>query len=357
MKTLVIASIYDYSGKTMAALGVATRFQNDGHKIGYMKPLGKYPTTVENTVVDEDAAFMYGSLKLEDPLESISPIIMTQDIIARAYRGEDLKLEDKILQAHETLSADKDILIMGWAGTLNQGNLVGVSIKELVDQLDASVVVLYKCQEEIFIDDLLPLADLLGDRVAGVILNQVEFPMIDDIKTRIVPFLNSRGLNVLGIFLSDPIIMSVTIDELAATLNGEVLCCKHKLNDLVERFSVGAMNIEGALRYFRKVRSKAVITGGDRSDIQLAALETDTKCLILTGNLYPNDIIVGRAEERDIPIMVVESDTLAVVQQVEDIMGTLRIRDERKIRRAIELVNDELDFELLYKSMGLEGKK
>ena len=137
-------------------------------------------------------------------------------------------------------------------------------------------------------------------------------------------------------------------------LGGEVLCCEHRLDDLVERFSVGAMNVEGALKYFRKVRSKAVITGGDRPDIQLAALETDTRCLILTGNLYPNDIIISRAEERNVPIILVQRDTLSIVQQVEDIMTRLRIRDKRKIDRAIQLIDEELNFSLLYESLQIE---
>ena len=36
---------------------------------------------------------------------------------------------------------------------------------------------------------------------------------------------------------------------------------------------VGAMSVESALSYFRRKPNKAVITGGDRADIQLAALE------------------------------------------------------------------------------------
>ena len=48
---------------------------------------------------------------------------------------------------------------------------------------------------------------------------------------------------------------------------------------------LGAMGAELALKFFRTKPDKIVITGGDRADIQLAALETDTKCLVLTGNL------------------------------------------------------------------------
>ncbi len=354
MKTLLVASIYDYSGKTLVALGVGKRLQADGFKLGYMKALGSYPVMINDKPVDSDAAFMCEVFGLDDPPELISPVIMTQDIIVQAYKGEKLQLQEKIIQAHKELSKDKDVVIMGWAGTANQGHLIGVPIRELVKRLDAQVILLYKCQEEIFVDDLLLLRDTLGNSIAGVVLNQIEFPKIDYIKHRIVPFLTRNGLDVLGMFLTDPIIMSVTIGELAETLSGKVLCCEHRLDDLVERFSVGAMDVEGALRYFRKVRSKAVITGGDRAGIQLAALETDTRCLILTGNLYPNDVIITRAEERDIPVMMVPGDTLKVVQLVEDAISRPRIRDRRKIERAIQMVDEELDFPLLYKHLQLE---
>ena len=51
-------------------------------------------------------------LELDDPLESISPVIMTQDIVAHAYRGVSLGLTEKIMQAHEELSKNNDVLIM-----------------------------------------------------------------------------------------------------------------------------------------------------------------------------------------------------------------------------------------------------
>jgi len=351
MKTIFITSTYDYCGKTLVALGLGKRFQNDGYKIGYIKSLGRYPTKVDDRVVDSDAALMYEVLELNDPLEYVSPAIMTQDTIARAYDGEDLQLQEKILQAHSKISKDKDIMIVGGPGTFSEGGLLGISARELVPRLDAQVIVVGNCEREVFIDDMLMIKDILKDRIAGIVINQVEFPKLDYIQRRVAPFMAKNGLNLLGVLLSDPVLMSVSVRELAEILGGEVLCCEDRLDDLVERFSVGAMNVEGALKYFRKVRSKAVITGGDRPDIQLAALETDTRCLILTGNLYPNDIIISRAEERKVPIMVVQRDTLTIVQQVEDIMTRLRIRDKRKIDRAIQLIDEELNFPLLYESL------
>lgn len=354
MKALFVTSTCDYCGKTLMAIGLGKRLQADGFKVGYMKALGIYPTTINGVVIDSDASLVLDVLGLKDPPEFISPVVMTQDMIALAYSGQDLNLKDKFMQAYKEISKDKDIIIIEGPNALGEGSLLGLSAKELVYELDASAIIIDNCKKEVFVDDLLLIKDIMGEKIAGIVFNQVEMPKVDYLERRVLPFLNSKKLNVLGIIINEPFLMSVTIRELAEALGGEIICCKHKQEELVERFSVGAMNVEGALSYFRKIRSKAVITGGDRGDIQLAALETSTQCLILTGNLYPNDVIIAMAEEREVPIMVVRSDTLTVVQRVEDIMSTLRISDPRKIERAIQIVNDDLNFPLLYEQIGIK---
>ncbi|HGE70799.1 TPA: phosphotransacetylase family protein [Candidatus Poribacteria bacterium] len=354
MKTLFITSTCEYCGKTLTALGLGKRLKSDGFKVGYMKMLGIFPTTMDGIVVDSDASVVCDVLELKDSPENISPVIMTQDVIAQAYSGEDLKLDEKFVKAHNEISKDKDVVIVEGTVIFGEGSLLGLSAKDMINRLDANVIVLDNAKKEVFVDDLLMAKDILGDKIVGIIMNQVELPKLDYIQRRVLPYLASKNINTLGVLLNDPFLMSVTIRELAESLGGEIICCKHKQDELVERFSVGAMNVEGALSYFRKIRSKAVITGGDRGDIQLAALETNTQCLILTGNLYPNDVIIAMAEEREVPIMVVRSDTLTVVQRVEDIMSTMRISDKRKIERATQLVNDEVNFQLLYEQLKLK---
>ena len=45
------------------------------------------------------------------------------------------------------------------------------------------------------------------------------------------------------------------------------------------------------------------------ADIQLAALETSTSCLILTGNIYPSPSVLNRAEELCVPVLLTKLDT------------------------------------------------
>jgi BioD-like phosphotransacetylase family protein len=125
------------------------------------------------------------------------------------------------------------------------------------------------------------------------------------------------------------------------------------MEELVENLLVGAMNQESALHYFRRRGNKAVITGGDRGDIQLAALETSTKCLILTGNIRPGVQIVGLAEERSVPILLTRWDTMKAVTLVEDFFGGTRFHQKKKMIRFQQLLDEHLAFERLCEAIGL----
>ncbi|MFQ6042555.1 MAG: phosphotransacetylase family protein [Candidatus Poribacteria bacterium] len=356
MKTLLISSVCDYCGKTLVCMGLGKRLQLDGLKITYMKALGKYTTKISDVVVDSDAAFLYKILDIEDELALSSPVILTQDLIVHAYIGKIREdLEKKIIDAHAKLADGKDIVIVGSAGDFNEGSLLNIPATKLVHSLDAQMIIIDRCDKELFVDDLLAIKEILGERIIGVILNQLHPDRLDYVHKYIVPFLNAKGLDVLGILPFDPILNSATVDEICDRLGAYVLCCEDKLDELVEGFSIGAMTVESALKYLRKRPNYAVITGGDRPEIQLAALETNAKCVILTGNLYPNDIIIARAEERGIPLLVVSEDTITTVQQVEELIGRLKIRDERKIARGIDLVREHVDFQLLYEKLGVMG--
>jgi len=90
---------------------------------------------------------------------------------------------------------------------------------------------------------------------------------------------------------------------------------------------------------------KAVITGGDRADIQLAALETSTKCLILTGGLYTNDVVLGRAVSKGVPVVSVSRDTFSTIEAIEGLIGRTGISEKEKINRAYSLFEDCFDME------------
>jgi BioD-like phosphotransacetylase family protein len=124
---------------------------------------------------------------------------------------------------------------------------------------------------------------------------------------------------------------------------------------LVMRFFIGAMQVGHAHRFFSGVRDFGCIVGGDRPDLQLAAIEGGAACLILTGNLYPGEIILSRAEEHEVPVLVVRDDTYAVAQHLDRIVLSVPLKHPRKIARGVEMVAKGVDFNALYAGLGLKA--
>ena len=124
----------------------------------------------------------------------------------------------------------------------------------------------------------------------GILINRVPDDASDFVKKIAVPFLENKKVKVFGVLPEVRGLSALTVGELIRLLEAEVLTKYQRAEALVENLTVGAMTADAALSRFRRSSNKAVITGGDRTDIQLAALETSTTCLILTGNLRPSPL-------------------------------------------------------------------
>jgi BioD-like phosphotransacetylase family protein len=149
------------------------------------------------------------------------------------------------------------------------------------------------------------------------------------------------------------LLRSVTVEELSRRLQARVLCSRERLDLLVETLSIGAMNVNSAMEFFRRRRNMAVVTGADRTDIQLAALEASTQCLILTGVGEPLPQLLSRAEELEVPVLKVDHDTLTTVEVVEASIGHVRLHEAVKATYAMRLVEENCHFERLFERLQL----
>ena len=132
---LYIASTSEYAGKTLFALALARLWEEVGVSVRYLKPLGKIPVMEDGRVVDEDASFLARELRLPGPPESVCPVVITQDVVMAAYRGERLGLRDRIGGAAENAASAGEVLLVGGAANLRDGIFLGLSPLDLIDDL------------------------------------------------------------------------------------------------------------------------------------------------------------------------------------------------------------------------------
>jgi hypothetical protein len=353
MVPLYVGSTASYSGKSLVTMGIGARLKRDGYKVGYFKPLGTHPRREGGVVTDDGTWLIYNVLGLQDPLELVCPVILTHDLQIKAY-GEDVPgLEDRIVRAYKEVSKDKDVMLVGGAVNLYFGAFLGIAQHQLVKKLGLKVLLVDRYDGEFCVDCILAGKELLGNRLVGVVLNAVSLDYRRDVEELVAAFLGRKGIQLLGALPHDEILGSIKVRDLVENLSAKLLCCHDKLDGLVKRFLIGGMQVDKFLEYYRKAPHNAVIVGGDRSDVQMVAVEGHTECLILTGDLYPSEFILARAEQRGVPIMLVRDDTYTVAQKIQRLSTRLRLRETEKVKRALRIVDKHLDFARLYSLLGL----
>ncbi len=355
-RTIYITSTHTYSGKSALCIGLLRRFKSKGMKVGYMKPVSTTPTVVNDQVVDEDSRFAKAHLDLSDAPDILTPVLLTDQKVKQIISGgeEDGDAAARVKKAFETLCAGKDVVVLEGGASLREGWIVNLSPPQVSELLGVPelVVVPYITDLQL-VDDLITARIRLGSSLLGAVINRVPPHKMDLVKDRVVPFVSGKGVKVFAILPRKRILYAASVQEIKDGLAGEVLCAQDHMDELVEHLMVGAMGVESALTYFRRKANKAVITGGDRPDIQIAALETSTKCLILTGNLRPNPMIIGRAEEAGVPIILTRHDTMTAVEIIETFFGKTRFQQERKIQRFEALLEETMDFDALEAAINL----
>lgn len=318
MACLYLTSVDEGSGRTALAAALGQGLVDEGRKVGFLKVGGD----------SADAEFLKRALGLEDGAESVGPVV------------EDVKA------AWGRVSAGKDLVIVEEVA----GGEAGV---ELAKALDAKVVLVVRYEAGMTAEQVLPAAKQWADSLVGVVINAIPERRLEFVKGSVAASLEEAGVKVLAQLPEDRALFAFSVAELARHLGGEILNSAERSDELVQSLMVGAMCVDPAPLYLGLRSNKAVITRGDRPDVQLAAFETPTACLVLTGGIAPIPGVLARAEEVAVPIMVVAKDTVATLAEIEAMFPQVRFGTEKKLKRMADLLAERFDYAALYQALGL----
>jgi len=355
MKSLYVTSVERFSGKTATCLALGRKLQSDGYRIGYLKPLSLQPWRVGGRIADEDAAFVIDALGLSAQPWELSPVVVTPESLKERMRQEqESDLLRLVQDAAQAAAANVDVLLVEGGASLREGYAFGLPTPAVAQALASPVLVVVKYREQVrFLDDTLASAVRLGSHMIGILINRVPDEASQFISQEAIPFLERHGVTVFGSIPERRELGALTVDDLVHALDAQVLTSKYNPMGIVETLTVGAMTADTALSRFRQQINKAVITGGDRTDIQLAALETSTTCLVLTGNLHPSPLIVKQAEEFGVAILLVRTNTMETIEAIERVFGKTRLAQPSKLHQFEELVRAHVHLGKLYEAIGI----
>lgn len=348
MKSLFIMGT-PASGKTAASVGLALKFQQEGYRVNYFKPVGVATGTSRDE--DEDGVLMKSVLRMEHSLKDIVPYTVGPSYLSGNRNCVSLQ---EIISAYRRVSEGSDIVIVGGASFPHIMGCVGLDSITLAREFKSTAVFLIHIENDFSLDNAIFINSYLecrGIPIAGNIFNNVPRPLLAKTQGVYQAVIEEKGYRSLGVVPRRPEITSPTVAEYFEALGGEVLSGMENMDRLVEDVLVGAMTIESALGYLRRAPNKAVITGGDRADIALAALETSTSALILTGGLYPDVKVIARAVEREVPVLLVHYDTYTTLERCAEISRRIRPTDRRSIELAQENIDKYVDWKGILKTL------
>ncbi|MFW6017641.1 MAG: phosphotransacetylase family protein [Halapricum sp.] len=346
MDPILVTSTEAATGKTAVTLGIAQHADAAGHSVGYMKPKGTRLQSATGKTRDEDPMLARELLDLDAEMHELEPIVYTPTFIEEAIRGREQpeELRERILEHYENLADGRDLMLVEGTDRLSTGGIVDLTDPEIAELFGAKVVLLSRYDEPGDVDEILAAAEQIGEDFAGVLFNAVPDSHLDQLTTEVVPFLENRGINVLGVIPRIQELAGMTVGELADRLGAEVLTTDVSTDVFIERFTVGAMSAEGALTQFRRTQNAAMITGGDRPEIVTAALQASgIKCIILGGGFRPSGAVLGEAEKRGVPVLLLQSDTRTAIDRAEDVLQSGPTRKPETVERMKQLLEDHAD--------------
>jgi hypothetical protein len=345
MDKVIIASMRKSAGKTSVIVGIAAALNK---KMAYLKPFGDRMLYRKKRLWDYDSSLMANLFGLrEDPVD----MSIGFDHSKLRYMYNEEATQQKLLETINKIGGDKEILFLEGGRDLTYGTSIHLDILSLAKFIGSKLYMVISGDENTIVDDILFLkkyVDLGGVNLGGMIINKVE--NLDEFRTTHLPAIHQMGLPVIGLIPYQSELTYFSIYYLAERLFAKVITGEGGLKRIVKNIIIGAWSADVFLHNpLFKRENKLVITGGDRTDMILASLESDTSGIILTNNILPPAHIISKASERNIPLLMVFSDTYQTARQIDSLEPLLTKDDGEKVDLLKEWIKKYVD---LNKMMG-----
>ncbi|HUX87803.1 MAG TPA: DRTGG domain-containing protein [Chloroflexota bacterium] len=320
MSIILLSSPEAGAGKTTLAVSIGQRLLRQGKTVGYRRLAG--------VDASEDARFVRSSLRQSEPLEVLLPdAAQLAASLDRPFDALFVEVSDDRIAA------------------------------EIMQMPEVIPLIVARFQVDGLVSRVMEHARAIGASRANVVINAVPEKGQRQINGRVLPELRDSGFNVIGAIPQDRSLIGPSVGELAQALKAEILCADDQLDLPVEAVMISAMSDEGAESYFRRIPRKAVVVSGDRPDVQMPALATDTSCIVLCENFDPDPTVFKTADDQGVPLLKVTPDTLTILERISDALDNTRFHQQYKIARAVSLIASSLDEGALNTALGVAGRE
>ena len=338
-------------GKTALCAALGKRLLAKGKKTGYFNPvrLSNNGSLTNN----RDAIFVKEILELNESAELLSPSAYSSKELWSQLSGEPDVFTRNIKNSHSEIAKGKDVVLVEGLSGLNKDNVSTLACYKIAEALDARVIILLKYHTDLSPSTVVRSSEELGEKLLGVIINFAPEDKLETLKQSITESFDKAGIKVFGILPETRSLLGISVKELGEAVDGSLATRDTNTDEIVENIMLGVMTLDSGIDYFKRKKDKAAVIRGERADMQLAALQTPTKCLVLTNNIKPLASVVSEAESKHIPVLVTSKDADSIVADLENALAASSFNSPKKMKKFEELLDKYLDIKSLFAAMNI----
>lgn len=191
------------------------------------------------------------------------------------------------------------------------------------------------------------LAKSLGQHLVGTIALGVTAPRTEAVARD----LTNADMRPLALLPEDLALAAPSVGDVSAALEAKVLFEGENWDEAVEHVIVAPIYTDPARPHFRRFDAKAILTPYYKTDLLIAAIESESVCVVATGGKQPNDYVIDRALHSPTTLLLSPRETLESVNALADAWGSSRFQGERKAEAIARLMDGRIDFAALARKL------
>ena len=343
MDKLVVTSMQQGAGKTSVIIGLAKALNK---KAGYMKPFGERLIYRKKKLWDYDAALIANIFGMEESGETMSIGFHPAKLMSML---DEEMTKQKLFELMSLAGNKKDIVFIEAGKDITYGSSVYLDALSLAQYLDAGLLVVASGNEDTIFDDIIFLKKRIQMekvKLRGIIINKVA--NISEFNDIYLPKIKQLDVNVLGVIPYYKELPFFSVNYLAERLFAKIIAGENNINGIVENVFIGSVSVSAACKEPEfQTKNKIVITSGDRSDMIIAALDSQSTAVILTNNILPQSNIIAKAEKMFIPLLLVSLDSYQTAKQIDALEALPTKDDKEKIALIEKMISEHVDIKKL----------
>jgi BioD-like phosphotransacetylase family protein len=290
----------------------------------------------------------------------MSPVIIPSGF-TRSYLANEIghdALHQQIVEGFKHVAQDNDFTVVEGTGHVGVGSIIDLNNARVAADLGLDMVLIGSGGLGSAIDELalnIEMCRRYNVTIRGVILNRV----MDDKREMILEYipkaLKEYGIPLIGCIPFSRFLSTHSMEDFEVLFDTKMLAGEAYRHDHYRSTRL----VAGSLQSYRaeEMPGELIITPASRDDIIEEVLRRYPKPadaegqlhigVLLTGRQKPSTAILERIRNSEIPFLYVPMCSYDVMKKITSLVSKIRRDDARKVQRAIDIVQSNIDFERL----------